>query len=102
MTRACAIVLLLMPLLTGARAGAEETGAQADHELRRSAEILLHVDHAAPGRSWLETQREHIHLRRSGLVYSRPLQLGERRYQLGLTAKRLHGNRYGVGFELQF
>lgn len=105
MRRAPAIVFSVLALLltAGGAAGEEETTSSPEQSLRRSVEILAHIEQPEAQESWLSHHLDRIHFhRKAGLAYTRPLRLADRDLELSLSGPALNRKSLGLSLEIRF
>ena len=105
MWRAPVIVFSVLALLltAGGAAGEEETTSSPEQPLRRSVEILAHIEQPEAQQSWLSHHLDRIHIdRKMGLTYTRPLSLAEHDFELSLRGPALNKKTLGLSFEIRF
>ena len=105
MRRAPNIVFSVLALLltAGGAAGKEEATSSPEQSIRRSVEILAHIEQPEAQKSWLSHHLDRIHVhRKAGLAYTRSLSLAERDLELSLRGPALGKKSLGFSFEIRF
>jgi len=105
MWRAPVIVFSVLALLltAGGAAGREETTPSPEQPLRRSVEILAHIEQPEAQQSWLSHHLDRIHFhRKSGLAYTQPLSLADHDLEFSLRGPALNKKTLGLSFEIRF
>ena len=105
MWRAPVIVFSVLALLltAGGAAGEEEATPSPEQPLRRSVEILAHIERPEAQQSWLSHHLDRIHVhRKSGIAYTRPLSLADHDFELSLRGPALNKKTLGLAFEIRF
>ncbi len=95
--------VLALLLTAGGAAGEEETTSSPEQPLRRSVEILAHIERPEPQESWLSHHLDRIHFhRKAGLAYTRPLSLADHDLEFSLRGPALNKKTLGLSFEIRF
>jgi len=96
------MILGLAVAAGGARA--DDGAGEFEVAKHRSAEILEHIDHPGPGKSWLSFHLDHVAIhKKAGLAYTHRLDLGERGMSFSVRGPALGGKkRLGLLVELRF
>jgi hypothetical protein len=105
MWRAPVIVFSVLALLltAGGAAGEEEATPSSEQPLRRSVEILAHIEQPEAQQSWLSHHLDRIHFhRKSGIAYTRPLSLARHDLELSLRGPAINKKSLGLSFEIRF
>ena len=107
MRRAPNIVFSVLALLltAGGAAGKEEATSSPEQSIRRSVEILAHIEQPEAQESWLSHHLDRVHLHgKAGLAYTQPLSLAGRDLEISLQGPALDGKSLGLGlsFEIRF
>ena len=105
MRRAPVIVFSVLALLltAGGASGEEETTSSPEQSVRRSVEILDHIEQPRRHEGWLSHHLDRIHFNgKAGLAYTRPLRLDERNLEITLSGPALDTKSLGLSFEIRF
>jgi hypothetical protein len=98
-----AIATVVLTLLAGGAAADDEVlPLDARPKLRRSAEILLHVERGEEHQSWIEFHLDHVRTHKRGFAYTREVSFGARELELTVMGPALRHHRFGLAFEVRF
>jgi len=101
--RVTSAVAFLALLLASSEAGAEPNELATEPRARRSAEILVDLDHPRPDSGWLDAHMQRFHVRhKRGVAYTQPLDLGERGAELSVIGPGVSGKSVGLAVEFRF
>ena len=90
-------------LTAGGAAGEEKATPSSEPPLRRSVEILAHIEQPEAQQSWLSHHLDRIQFhKKSGLAYTQPLSLADHDLEFSLRGPALNKKTLGLSFEIRF